>query len=55
MTTTYKEVEIAELNTKWIERTNEDGSVSVIPIDEGNSDYQAYLNKDNPDWGKPTI
>jgi hypothetical protein len=44
MTITYKEIEIAELNTKWIERTNEDGSVSVIPIDSGNSDYQRYLN-----------
>jgi hypothetical protein len=44
MTITYKEVEIAELNTKWIERTNEDGSVSVIPIDPANSDYQRYLN-----------
>jgi len=44
MTITYKEIEITELNTKWIERTNEDGSVSVIPIDPGNSDYQRYLN-----------
>jgi len=24
-------------------RTNVDGSVSSIPIDEANSDYQAYL------------
>ena len=27
-----------------IERVNEDGSVSFIPKDEGNSDYQRYLN-----------
>ena len=27
---------------------NEDGSVSNIPLDLENSDYQAYLNKDNP-------
>ena len=26
-----------------------------IPLDESNSDYQAYLNKDNPNWGKGTI
>lgn len=44
MTINYKVIEIAEVNTKWIERTNEDTSVSIIPIDEGNSDYQAYLN-----------
>ena len=28
--------------------------VSFMP-DFANSDYQAYLNKDNPDWGKGTI
>jgi hypothetical protein len=44
MTITYKEIEIAELNTRWIERTNEDGSVSIIPLDPANSDYQRYLN-----------
>jgi len=27
-----------------IERENEDGSVSFIPKDETNSDYQRYLN-----------
>jgi hypothetical protein len=45
MTITYKEIEIAELNTKWIERTNENGSVSIIPIDPANSDYQTYLEE----------
>jgi hypothetical protein len=25
-------------------RTNEDGTISSIPLDEGNSDYQRYLN-----------
>ena len=29
-------------------RHNEDGTVSFIPVNEANSDYQAYLNKDNP-------
>jgi hypothetical protein len=27
-----------------IVRDNEDGSISYIPKDEANSDYQAYLN-----------
>jgi hypothetical protein len=27
-----------------IERQNEDGSISFIPKDEANSDYQRYLN-----------
>ena len=30
----------------YIERTDPDGKVWSIPIDEANSDYQAYLNKD---------
>lgn len=30
-------------STQIIVRTNEDGSISIIPIDEANSDYQAYL------------
>ena len=35
-----------ETGTKVIVRDNEDGSVSYIPIDESNSDYQAYLKRD---------
>ena len=35
-----------ETGTKVIVRDNENGSVSYIPIDESNSDYQAYLNPD---------
>jgi hypothetical protein len=30
--------------TSILERTNDDGSVSFIPMDEANSDYQRYLN-----------
>lgn len=41
------------LTEAMIIRTNDDGSVSYIPIDPNNADYQAYLNKDNPDWNKP--
>jgi anti-sigma regulatory factor (Ser/Thr protein kinase) len=43
MAITYTE-KSNELGWEYIERTNEDGSISVIPKDEGNSDYQAYLN-----------
>ena len=43
MTITYKEV-TGEFGWKYIERTNEDGSISVIPKDLGNADYEAYLN-----------
>lgn len=32
----------------------EDGIESFVPMSEDNSDYQAYLNKDNPEYGKPT-
>ena len=30
--------------TSILERTNDDGSVSFIPMDESNSDYRRYLN-----------
>jgi hypothetical protein len=30
---------------KFIKRVNEDGSISFIPMDESNSDYQAYLEE----------
>ena len=32
-----------ESGAKVIVRDNDDGSTSYIPIDETNSDYQAYL------------
>ena len=32
------------LGWNYIARENEDGSVSVIPIEPANSDYQRYLN-----------
>jgi len=34
----------SETGNEFIKRFNEDGSVSFIPVDEANSDYQAYLN-----------
>jgi hypothetical protein len=36
-----------------IKATDEAGNILWIPTDPANSDYQAYLNKDNPDYGKP--
>ena len=42
MTYTY---EVIELNgDTTIKRTDEDGSISFIPVNEANSDYQRYLN-----------
>jgi hypothetical protein len=33
-----------------IKKTNTDGTISYIPLDESNSDYQAYLRwLENPD------
>jgi hypothetical protein len=43
MAITYTE-KTTELGWAYIERINEDGSVSVIPKDPANSDYQRYLN-----------
>jgi hypothetical protein len=34
----------SETGNEFIKRTNEDGSVSFIPLDPANSDYQRYLN-----------
>jgi hypothetical protein len=35
-----------------IKKTDVDGMEYWIPPVETNSDYQAYLNRDNPDYGK---
>lgn len=43
---------------KALHRTNEDGSISSIPNDPANSDYQAYLRwLENPDAeiNQPTL
>jgi hypothetical protein len=39
---TYKEIE-TPLGGTVIQRTDEDGKVWWIPMDESNSDYQRYL------------
>jgi hypothetical protein len=40
---TYKVIE-NEGSVSYIERTDPDGKVWSIPMDESNSDYQRYLN-----------
>jgi hypothetical protein len=42
---TYKEIK-NEGSPSYIERTDTDGKVWSIPMDETNSDYQAYLKRD---------
>lgn len=37
-------IKYIENENGFIERTNEDGTISFIPKDEANSDYQRYLN-----------
>jgi hypothetical protein len=43
----YEEV-TSEFGDGCIKATYENGLVLLIPKDEANSDYQAYLNKDKP-------
>ena len=48
MTYTYKIVSAKGFNT--LERTDKDGLITWIPINESNSDYQRYLRwLENPD------
>jgi hypothetical protein len=50
MTYTYTE-EATETGWQYIKRS--DGA--FIPKDPNNADYQDYLNRNNPDLGKPTL
>ncbi len=43
MTFIYEEI-TNENNEKMLKRTDENGSVSWVPADPSNSDYQRYLN-----------
>ena len=43
----YEEV-TSELGGSCIKATYENGIVLLIPKDEANSDYQAYLKRDEP-------
>jgi hypothetical protein len=51
--TQYEKVE-DELGS-FIKRTTQDGTISFIPIDEANADYQAYLNKDKAEQSTPSV
>jgi hypothetical protein len=42
MKSTYKVIELEDYS--YIERTDADGKVWSIPMNETNSDYQRYLN-----------
>jgi hypothetical protein len=44
----YEEV-TSEQGNGCIKATYENGLVLLIPIDEANSDYQAYLKRDEPE------
>ena len=45
--TTYREV-TNEMGLTYIEKTEDDGKIWMVPIDEANSDYQSYLDRDKP-------
>jgi hypothetical protein len=47
---TYEVVD-ADFGVQVIKRTDGSDTTTWIPMDEANSDYQAYLNRDNPDYG----
>ena len=39
----YKLINNSLRNIQTVSRQNEDGSITYIPNDEGNTDYQAFL------------
>jgi hypothetical protein len=49
------EIHTEEKNGSIIKATDKSGLVVFIPLDPANAGYQAYLNRDNPDWGKPLL
>jgi hypothetical protein len=53
VTKNYKEV-VTPMGFTIIQY-EENGVLYSIPTDPANADYQAYLNRDNPDWGKPLL
>jgi hypothetical protein len=53
MKSTYKVIEMPEYS--YIERTDTDGKIWSIPMDDANSDYQAYLNKDKAEQSTPNL
>jgi hypothetical protein len=51
---TYTEF-TTEAGVEYILRDNGNDTVSWIPKDESNSDYQAYLNKDKAEQSTPIV
>jgi hypothetical protein len=50
----YEEVE-SLFGEGCIRATYENGVILLIPKDEANSDYQAYLNKDKAEQSTPMV
>ena len=48
MSYTYNKIMSADGNEFIIQCVDEKGNTSYIPVDPANSDYQAYLTKDEP-------
>jgi hypothetical protein len=48
MTKPIYEEHTSEMGYKSIKRTDPDGTIWWIPSDPANSDYQAYLKRDEP-------
>lgn len=46
MTKPTYEIITSDLGSEIIKRTDENGLVAWIPLDPANSDYQAYLKRD---------
>lgn len=42
-----------QMGVDYVHAVNGD-VILIIPMDPANADYQAYLNRNNPDYGKPT-
>jgi hypothetical protein len=53
MKPTYKVIEMPDYS--YVERTDPNGKIWAIPMDEANSDYQAYLNKDKAEQSTPMV
>jgi hypothetical protein len=51
---TYKIIAL-ELGGEILKRSDANGVIAWIPMDEANSDYQAYLNKDKAQDEAETI
>ena len=51
----YEIVKDAMTEVDVLVRTNDDGSITWIPMVDDNSDYQAYLNKDKAEQSTPSV